>query len=213
MDTIRFECKLSRVLSLNESMTPGNIIQAINNQRQSQHLDPLSPNSSISIAAEIQAIQMASTGQFGHVLKNVKYPKPADRMRASGYDFLNAGEVLYAGTDDQDMAVRDWLNSKPHREAILHPDVKEIGAAIKHDKNGRAYACAVVCVPNNKRKQRTKQKTKNVASEIGNRIIDAVEEYGKTAGKKLLIKIAQSDQYKNILQSPIIKKIIKALQD
>lgn len=208
MDTIRFEYKLSRILSLNESMTPENIIRSINKQRQLRHLKPLSPNNNIRTAAEIQAKQMASTNQFGHILKGVKYPKPSDRMRASGYNFSNAGEVLYSGADDPDIAVRDWLNSKPHREAILHPDVEEIGAGIEHDRTGRAYACAVVCVPGKQPGQ-----VKDIASEIGDRIINTVEEYGKTAGKKLLIKIAQSDRYKNILQSPIIKKIIKAMQD
>ena len=199
--TIRFEHRLSEAL-IAESMTAGGIIQAINKQRKLKKLTPAQPNETLEIAATIQARQMTHFGQFGHVIKGAKYPKLSDRMRAVGID-MQAGEVLYAGADDPEMAVQAWLGSKPHREAILHPDIREIGASVERS-NGRAYACAVVCIPNNSGKAQ--------AATVGDEIIQTAKDFGKVAAQKLLTKVAQSDKMKDVMKSPIIKKIIAALR-
>jgi hypothetical protein len=188
---------------LSESITTKGIIDAINQARSRKNLIPLRYNNIIDIATDIQAKQMANTGQFGHVLKNVKYPTLADRMKASGHSFSNAGEVLYAGNGyDPDMVVSLWVASKPHREAILHPDVEEIGASIQRSTDGRTYVCAVVCIPRDGDK----------GTEAGNKIIDTIKRHGKAAGKKMLANIVQSDQMREI-KSPIIQKIIAALKN
>lgn len=200
--TIKFEHKLSSTLSLCESMTARDIIHAINRQRRSQKLAPVRPNDSIDIAAEIQAKQMAKTGQFGHNLRGVRYPKPADRMRASGYNYANAGEVLYSGIDDPEMAVRLWMGSKPHRIAILHPDVEEVGASVERANDGKSYVCVVLCIPSDDGK----------AAEIGSEILDTVKKYGKVAGKRLLVQMAQSEYMQSVIKAPIIQRIIAALK-
>jgi hypothetical protein len=199
--TIKFEHQLS--LLLTESITTTGIINAINQVRRRKKLNLLQHNNTIDIAATIQAKQMADTGQFGHVLKDVKYPKLSDRMRASGYTYSSSGEVLYAGNgSDPEMVVSLWMGSKPHREAILHPDVEEIGTSIQYSSDGRAYVCAVVCIPPDD----------GAATEVGDKIINIIKKHGKIAGKKMLIRIAQSDQMKEIIKSPIIQKIIAALR-
>ena len=205
--TIRFEHKLSTALSINESMTADGIIRAINKQRKLKRLDPVTPDNTIDRAAKIQARQMASTGQFAHVLKGVKYPSFPDRMRAIGLAHLKAGEVLYScnpGMDDSEVAVQAWLGSKQHREAVLHPDVEEIGISVQYAANGRPYACAVLAIPDSSNKDAT--------ADFADELIGAVKKYGKTAGKKLLVKAAQSDQMKKVLAAPIIQKIIAALR-
>ena len=213
---ISFEHKLSSILSLSESMTTDGIIRAINKQRKLKHLNPVNPNHSISVAAKIQAKQMASTGEFGHTLKGVKYPTLDDRMRASGYSYAKAGEVLYSGADDSDAAIRGWLGSKPHREAILHPDVEEIGAAVQYSDKGRPYACAVVCIPSGGGREdeenEENEEEKYTPRDIADRVIEVAKEYGKKAAKKLLIKVSQSDYVKDLAKSPIIQKIVKALR-
>jgi hypothetical protein len=185
-------------------MTTDGIIYSINKQRKSRQLNQLSHNTKIDIAAKIQAKQMASTGEFGHVLRGAKYPTLADRMRVTEYAYSNAGEVLYSGIDDTETVVQSWLNSKPHREAILHPDVEEIGISVQYSQKGRPYVCAVVCIPIGKKS--------DTIEDIGDEILEVVKRYGKTAGKKLLIKIAKSDYMKEIIKSPIIQKIIAILR-
>jgi hypothetical protein len=197
---ILFEHKLSAVL-LNESATADGIIYSINKQRELQHLNPVKPNNIIDIAAKIQTKQMIVTGEFGHILKGTKYPRLADRMQATGYNYVSAGEVLYSGTDNSEIAVQAWMGSKPHREALLHPDVEEIGTSVEYSTNGRPYICVVLCIPTN-----------TDASDFGDEILKTIKKYGKTAGKKLLIKAAQSDQMKNIIKSPVIQKIIATLK-
>lgn len=187
-------------------MTASGIIHAINKQRKLKRLTQVSPNSTIDIAAKIQAKQMASTGQFGHVIKGAKYPTPDDRMRAAGLSHMKAGEVLYScnpGMDDSDTAVQAWLGSKPHREAILHPDIAEIGVSIQHSSDGRPYACAIVGIP---------AANEDDVSNFVDKVLNAVKEYGKTSAKKLLIKAAQSSRMQNIIRSPAVQKLIAALR-
>jgi hypothetical protein len=195
---IKFEQKLSAAL-LNESMTAGGIVRAINKQRRLRNLPLLNPATSLDTAAKIQARQMASTGQFGHDLENVKYPHLADRLRAAKHGDNRTGEILFSGTDDSEVAVRTWLNSSRHREAILSPDVREVGSAIQYSKDGRPYVCALVSIPD-----------KNVSQTIGDEIINAIKRYGKKAGKRALNRMAQSNRMKKI--APIIQKIADALE-
>jgi hypothetical protein len=200
--TIKFEHQLSLLLA--ESVATTEIISTINQTRKHKKLNLLKHNNTIDIAATIQAKQMADTGQFGHVLRGVKYPKLSDRMRASGYAYSSSGEVLYAGNgSDPEMVVSLWIGSKPHREAILHPDVEEIGVAVQPSNDGRVYICAVVCIP---------LEDSGTITGVGDEIVNTIKKHGKTAAKKMIIKIAQSDQMKEILKSPVIQKIIAALR-
>lgn len=211
-----FEDRLSTTL-LNESVSARGVIDAINKLRETKGLEPVEPNSDIRIAAQTHAIAMAKLQEFGHVLKNAKYPNLPDRMRLTGYSYSDAGEVLAAGIDDPDKVIRAWLNSPPHRKAILHPDVREIGASVQYAKNGDPYICAVLCIPqgHNRDDDRDGEDEEygegNEFAEIGNDIWQAVKKYGKKAGRNLLHKLAQSDQAKELARSPIIKKIIAAL--
>jgi hypothetical protein len=201
--TTNFEHELSTIL-LNESMTESGVISTINRHRKLKHLIPVKPNNAVSVAAKIQANQMASTKQFGHNLKGVKYPKLTDRMKASGYNCYKFGEVLYSGTDDSEAPVRAWLNSPPHREAILHPDVREIGTSVQYSDDGRPYVCAVVCIPN--------KQNQNDLADIGEKAWDIAKKYGKMAAKKFLVNMAQSDGLRDIANSPIIQKIVAKLR-
>ncbi|MFA5767167.1 MAG: CAP domain-containing protein [Candidatus Paceibacterota bacterium] len=181
-----------------------NIISAINRQRKSKHLNPVSHNNKIDIAAKIQAKQMARTGQFGHVLRGVKYPNLDDRMRASSYALYKAGEVLFTGNEGPDAIVGLWIGSKPHREAILHPDVKEIGASVEYSSGGKSYVCAVLCVPF--------EGNQNLAVEVADKIINIAKEQGAIAAKKILNDIMQSKPMRWIIKTPPIQRIIAALK-
>jgi hypothetical protein len=205
-----FENKLSTVLLLNESMTRGGIIHTINKQRRLKHLDPVIHNSTIDIAASIQAKQMARVKQLGHNLKGVKYPNLGDRMRVSEHAYSRAGEVLYSGSDDSNAAVQAWMNSPKHRAAILHPDVKEIGASVQYSDDGTPYACAVVCIP--PQEHQKKRDSDEVVADVADRVWQLAKKHGKSIGKKALSKIAKSDRMKDIINSPIIQKIIAALK-
>ena len=44
---------------------------------------------------------------------------PWDRMHRVGYDFGAAGECIAGGQSSPEQAVSDWLNSPPHRQALM----------------------------------------------------------------------------------------------
>jgi hypothetical protein len=202
--TIKFEQKLFHALLLCESVTDRDIISAINKQRKSKRLNPVNHNNKIDIAAKIQAKQMAGTGQFGHVLRGVKYPNLDDRMRASGYAFYKAGEVLFAGNEGPDAIVGLWMGSKPHREAILHPDVKEIGVSVEYSSGGKPYVCAVLCAPF--------EGNQDLAVEVADKIIGIAKAQGAITAKKILNDIIQSKPMRWIIKTPPIQRVIAALK-
>ena len=144
---------------------------------------------------------MAKTGKCEHNLRNVRYPRPEDRIRASGYNCTDAGEILYAGEDNAETAIQLWMGSKPHRMAVLDPDVEEVGASIAR-ANGESYACVVLCAP----------RSDNKAIKVGHEILNTIRKRGETAGKQLLVQIAQSERMRDIIKSPIIQRIIAALR-
>jgi ribosome maturation protein Sdo1 len=209
--TVTFENKLSNILL--ESVSANGIIQAINKVRELKDLEPVEPNDDIRIAARTHATAMASLQEFGHVLDRAKYPKLSDRMRLTGYSYSDAGEVLAAGIDDPDRVIRAWLNSPPHRKAILHPDVEEIGASVQYTKNGDPYVCAVLCIPQGgSNAEDDEEEDEDDFDSIANDVWQAVKKYGKRAGKNILHKLAQTDKAKEIAKSPIIQKIVAALR-
>jgi hypothetical protein len=201
---IKFEQKLSSALLLCESISGRDIISAINKQRQSKRLNPVNHNSKIDIAAKIQAKQMAMTGQFKHTLHGVKYPNLDDRMRASGYAYYKAGEVLFTGNEGPDAIVNLWMGSKPHKEAILHPDVKEIGISIEYSPSREPYVCAVLCAPFGE--------SQEMAAEIANKIVSIAKEQGTIAAKRILNDIAQSKAMQWVIRSPQVQRVIAALR-
>jgi hypothetical protein len=193
----KFEHKLSYIL--NESLSEEGIIIAINKARRQAQLNPVISNKHLQIAAEIQTKQMIKSGTLEHHIKGAKYPNPSDRMQASGYSGgYKSGEVLYSGYDSSTKAIKAWLNSPKHREAILYPDMREIGAASAQDKNGIMFACAILCAPAN---------SNNDFQEIVNKITSATKKYGKETAKRLLTQLPN-----NIQQSPIIQKLSKLLK-
>lgn len=207
--TINFEEKLSKVLT--ESISPQDIVDGINAVRKSRKLRPVKINKSLVYAAKIQSKQMASRNKISHILKGSKYPTLDDRVKASNASYEHAGEVLYAGEDNPTSVISGWLHSKDHKEAILHPNITEIGAYSQPGNDGRTYVCAVVTIPYEDEEDED-ENAPNI-NDIGAQIWDTTKEYGKQAGIQLLKKAASSDYAKEIIQSPIIQKIIGAIKN
>lgn len=220
-----FEEKLSEVLT--ESMTAMDVVQVLNALRKSKGLYPVEPCDDLRVAAKIHARQMASADDMQHVLKGAKYPTPADRMRAAGYGSgYESAEVIASGQTTPTDVVKGWLNSPQHKEAILHPDVEDVGASVQYSRSGVSYTCAVLCVSDDynddddddeeddrgRRRSYYDSGAGDEWWEIGSDILQLAKKHGKSAGKKLLTKIAQTDKAKEMAKSPIIQKIMALLK-
>lgn len=71
---------------------------------------------------------MAVDAYFAHVTPEGKGLK--ERLQANSIQYLSAGENIAAKYPDAPAVVEGWLNSKGHREALLHPNYTHLGVGV-----------------------------------------------------------------------------------
>jgi hypothetical protein len=71
-------------------------------------------------------------------------PDPWARIRAAGYSYSKAGEVIGRGYQDAASVVSGWRNSAPH-DAIITDTYVDIGCAMLEDERSREtwWTCAL----------------------------------------------------------------------
>ncbi len=106
------------------SSYPSEIADLINSARKQNGLPTLSINSRLVAAAQGHSIDMACHGLLSHTGSDTS--TIYQRLVAAGYDPVNYLEIIYGGGYPQD-AFNWWMNDQPHRDAILSPDVVEMG--------------------------------------------------------------------------------------
>ena len=114
------------------------ILELTNKARAEKNLPPLTVNPVLTAVARAHSANMAKQEKMDHILDG---KSPFDRMRDAGYDFLKGGENIAAckaaiGLPD---ILHAWMESKQHRENILHPEYTEIGLGLARDKGGQVY--------------------------------------------------------------------------
>jgi uncharacterized protein YkwD len=111
------------------------IIEMTNAFRAENQRAAVKPNATLAKAASAFADYLARTNQFGHTVDG---RQPVDRTRAQGYKDCIVAENLALNQDSRGFearglaaqAVAGWKASPPHRAAMLHEHVTEIGIGI-----------------------------------------------------------------------------------
>ena len=117
----------------------GALVELANQQRSRAGLPPLRANSQLMRAAQTQAEQSASLGKMAHVLPEARYPRPEDRLEASGYDWRAFAENIAMGQQSTSEAIEAWMNSPGHRKNLLSAAYTELGTGYATDASGRPY--------------------------------------------------------------------------
>jgi len=110
-------------------MTSAETIKLVNDARTSQNLPELAVNEKLAKAAEDKINDMIKNNYFAHI--SPSGTTPWNWFEKVGYNYRFAGENLainFSSAEDQQAA---WMNSETHKENILSPNYKEIGAAVK----------------------------------------------------------------------------------
>lgn len=123
------------------------LVAETNAERARVGLPGLSFNARLAFAAQLQADQCARLGRIDHVLPEAQFPRPEDRIIASGYAWDQYGENLALGQDTPAAAVQSWMGSPAHRANILHANFTELGVGIAIDGAGRSYYVQVFGKP------------------------------------------------------------------
>jgi hypothetical protein len=119
-----------------ERSAAADLLQATNQDRSSQGLEPLHPNAELTTAAWEHAQRMVASGTLSHQLPGE--PDIIVRVRQVGLHASTVAEnVAEAPTAGQ---INDeWMHSPPHRANLLDPRVNTVGIAIVQ-RRGELYA-------------------------------------------------------------------------
>ena len=117
----------------------GALVELANEHRSRAGLPPLRANAQLMRAAQTQAEQSASLGRMAHVLPGARYPRPEDRLDASGYPWRAFAENIAMGQRSTSEAIEAWMKSPGHRQNMLSATYTEMGTGVATDDSGRAY--------------------------------------------------------------------------
>lgn len=116
------------------------VINRVNAFRSQNVLPPLTANPLLDRAAQAHAEDMWRRDFVAHV--NPDGEAPAVRALAAGYRYSRIAENLTVGPETPEQAVQAWIDSPPHRAAMLLTDIREIGAGYifaQRDGGGKVF--------------------------------------------------------------------------
>ena len=109
------------------------VLNLINQERSNAGLNPLLLQSQLDSAANNHSEEMALRDFFGH--SRPGGPSWQDRITDAGYQGSRLAENIFAGLATPADVVQQWMNSRPHRENILDPNLEHIGIGYYHLPN------------------------------------------------------------------------------
>ncbi len=119
----------------------------MNEERAKADLPALRPHPLLFKAARAHSANMAKQRKMEHILDG---KRPAQRVEAAGYDWGKVTENLITA-DQSDVPleriVKEWMDSKIHRENILMKDVTETGLGIAKNARDDIYYTQIFARP------------------------------------------------------------------
>ena len=126
--------------------SPGQALDHASAQRRAAGLGVLRQDVRLREAAQAHANWMARNGIMAHV--GAGGERFVQRIQRAGYgQFCFGAENVAYGQRDGAHVVRDWMNSRPHRRAMLDPRAVHAAIAKAVDGNGQTYWTMLVAQP------------------------------------------------------------------
>jgi len=119
-------------LGLSSDISNQQLLILTNQQRQNNNLPALTDNTELDQAAANKATDMFSKDYWAHNAPDGTTPWTF--IKASGYNYVYAGENLARGFDSAPDVVTAWMNSPEHRQNILSPNYQNVGFAVATGK-------------------------------------------------------------------------------
>lgn len=111
------------------------ILVRINAQRTTRGLRPLRVSRGLTAAATYHTRRMGRLGFFEHESANgAPFWRRIERFYPAGPGYWSVGENLFWESPDTSAAdaVREWMQSAPHRQNILAREWRDIGISAEH---------------------------------------------------------------------------------
>lgn len=102
------------------------VLALVNAERKKAGLNPLTASSGLAEAARLRAVELIEI--FDH-----QRPDGSAYFTAVKIPYLAVGENAALGQSSPQEVMRGWMESKGHRENLLHPDWTHLGVGCWHD--------------------------------------------------------------------------------
>lgn len=109
-------------------------------------LPSLAPDEGLARAARAHAAEMAELDFFSHTSPTPASANLSLRLARAGVPSVTAAENLALLTGPQDLAasaVQGWLESPPHRAALLHTDYTHVGFGVFEGRDDQTFIAQV----------------------------------------------------------------------
>src|SRR3990167_6602799 len=117
------------VLGVSYSISESELLELVNKERGQNGRAPLTLNPQLSDAARRKAADMLEKNYWAHFAPDGS-TSPWGFIRASGYNYVYAGENLAKGFSDSSSVVAAWMNSQSHRDNMLSQKYQDVGFAV-----------------------------------------------------------------------------------
>ena len=131
-------------LAFASEINQNNLINLINQERNSRGIPSLKLDNDLNNAASLKSKDMINRNYFDHYAYGLS---PWDFITNSGYNYLYAGENLAMDFNTSEGVVKAWMNSPAHRDNILNPDFNDTGLGIvkgEYTENGYAHDTTMI---------------------------------------------------------------------
>lgn len=123
-------------------LTIGNILLAVNKERELRNLTTLKTDSRLSLAAQSKSDDIIARHYFSHTDPEGNYIWP--KIVAAGYTpYLQLGENLAIEFYDTESLVSAWMNSPTHRANVLNDGFQDQGMGLSFGSGGEQYHSAI----------------------------------------------------------------------
>ncbi|MBI4492960.1 MAG: hypothetical protein HY690_09225 [Chloroflexi bacterium] len=114
----------------------------VNATRQAMGLARVQRDPALDVIAAARARDMVQQGYFAHLEPGTGNLAFVQLLRAAGYRYQWAGEILCRGSQVE-RCYDGWLNSPSHRQILLEPAAQRYGLGTARGLDGREYAAVV----------------------------------------------------------------------
>ncbi len=119
------------------------ILIGTNRERAALGLPALKPDLRLRAAARLHALDMATRDYFAHDSDKLGFETPSKRIHKAGALDYGAGENIafneVSANQTGEKLMVQWMNSPPHRAAILNKNYTHIGIGVYQRSDGRFY--------------------------------------------------------------------------
>lgn len=115
------------------------IVDLTNHVRAENSVPALHESSALMEGAQLHSADMARLDRMLHEIPGVPLRSLPDRAAFVHYDYQLLGENIAFNQADAASVVGAWMNSPPHRENMLDPDLTDIGVGLAWNRRGEPY--------------------------------------------------------------------------